>query len=130
MWDILRGIFGFDGVGQSALKIVDKLAGTDWTPKEKSEFFLAYQAGTKHQSPIRRFIATLIATTWTLMALTWLAATIFGRLYYEEALNPGTVLAADISAFMSTTLAEPFNLIIIFYFSVQIASGVANGFKK
>ncbi len=49
MFDFVKKIFGFDGVANSALKIVDKLAGTDWTPKEQAQFILDHAQATKYQ---------------------------------------------------------------------------------
>ena len=40
-------------------KIVEKLAGTDFTAKEKADYILKYMETTKHQSPTRRILAIL-----------------------------------------------------------------------
>ena len=124
MWDILTKIFGFSGVGDTALKIVDKIAGTDWTAKEKAQYVLDYQNATKHQSPARRFIAICIALIWVGLVVTWTVASVVGRFAYDTALNPGTVLAADISAFIDLNITNPFNIILAFYFTTQILNGL------
>lgn len=124
MWDKLVAIFGFSGVGDTALRIVDKLAGTDWTAKEKAQYVLDYQEATKHQSPARRFIAICIALIWVSLVLTWTVASVIGRFAYDTALSPGTVLAADISAFMDLNITNPFNIILAFYFTTQILNGL------
>ena len=59
IWAGVKSIFGFEGVGESALKIVEKLAGTDFTAKEKADYILKYMETTKHQSPTRRILAVL-----------------------------------------------------------------------
>lgn len=124
MWELLAKVFGASGVTDSALKIVDKIAGTDWTAKEKAQYVLDYQEATKHQSPARRFIAMCVCFVWILLILTWLVASIVGRFAYEEILNPGTVLAADVSAFMDLNITNPFNIILAFYFTTQILQGL------
>lgn len=124
MWDLIKTVFGFSGVSDTALKIVDKIAGTDWTAKEKAQYVLDYQEATKHQSPARRFIAMCVCFVWIVLILTWLTASIIGRFAYDEVLNPGTVLAADVSAFMDLNITNPFNIILAFYFTTQILQGL------
>lgn len=124
MWDKLALIFGVSGVTDSALKIVDKLAGTDWTAKEKAQYVLDYQEATKHQSPARRFIAMCIMVIWVLLILSWLAGSMIGRFYLDGTLNAGTVFAADVSAFVALNITDPFNIILAFYFTTQILQGL------
>jgi len=124
MWDKLAAIFGFSGVADSALKIVDKLAGTDWTAKEKAQYVLDYQSATKHQSPARRFIAMCIMVVWVILILSWLAGSMVGRFYLDGTLNAGTVFAADVSAFIALNITDPFNIILAFYFTTQILNGL------
>jgi hypothetical protein len=124
MWDKLALIFGVSGVTDSALKIVDKLAGTDWTAKEKAQYVLDYQEATKHQSPARRFIAICIMIVWALLIVSWLVGTIIGRFFMEGTLNAGTVFAADVSAFVALNITDPFNIILAFYFTTQILQGL------
>lgn len=124
MWDVIKSVFGFSGVGETALKIVEKVTGTDDSPDKKREFLLAWVAATKHQSPMRRVIASSITFMWLLLCLAWLVNTIIGRYVYGEVLNPATVLAADISAFMSLNINEYFALIVGFYFVMSITNGI------
>jgi len=124
MWDLIKKVFGFQGVSDTALKIVEKISGTDWTAKEKAQYVLDYQNATKHQSPARRFIAMCVCFVWIVLILTWLVASIVGRFMYDEVLNPGTVLAADVSAFMDLNITNPFNIILAFYFTTQILQGL------
>ena len=124
MWDLIKTVFGFNGVGDTALGIINKIAGTDWTAKEKAQYVLDYQEATKHQSPARRFIAMCVCFVWIMLILTWLVASVVGRFVYDEVLNPGTVLAADVSAFMDLNITNPFNIILAFYFTTQILQGL------
>ena len=124
MWTAIKAVFGVGGVGETALKIVEKLTGTDDTPDKKREFFLAYMDATKHQSIPRRMIATAIALAWLLMIFTWVIASVIGRFAYDAAINSGTILAADISAFMQLNISEPMNIVLVFYFATQVLSGL------
>ena len=124
MWPWLTALFGISGVSDTALKIIDRVAGTDWTDKEKAQFILDYQEATKHQSPARRIIAIAIAFVWVVLIMSWFVASAVGRFAYDTALNPGTVLAADISAFIDLNITSPFNIILAFYFTTQILSGL------
>ena len=114
-WDGVKKVFGFDGVGESALKIVDKIAGTDWTPKEQAQFILDHAEKTRYQSPTRRFIAILISLEWFLLATCWLISTITGRI-----LESGNVLliANDIQKFLASDVSMLINGIMAFYFLI------------
>ena len=127
MWDIIKGVFGFQGVGESALRIVDRMAGTDWTPKDKIEWYIKVQEATKHQSVARRTIAILIVMYWFILGMTWLVASIIGRFCYDTVLNPGTTLASDVSAFMDLNVTNPVNVVIGFYFATQVLSNFKKG---
>ena len=124
MWPWLTALFGISGVTDTALKIIEKVSGTDWSDKEKAQFVLDYQNATKHQSPARRVIAIAIAFVWAVLVMSWFVASAVGRFVYDAALNPGTVLAADISAFIDLNITSPFNIILAFYFTTQILSGL------
>lgn len=124
MWSWVTALFGVSGVTDTALKIIEKVSGTDWSDKEKAQFVLDYQNATKHQSPARRVIAIAIAFVWVVLVLSWFVASAVGRFAYDAALNPGTVLAADISAFIDLNITSPFNIILAFYFTTQILSGL------
>jgi len=118
----LKALFGVAGVTDTALRVVDKLAGTDWTADQKAEWILKYQEATKHQSPMRRILACCICMMWLILCLTWLTGTIIGRFMYDEVLNPGTTLAADVSAFMALNINEGFALLLAFYFGSAIVA--------
>lgn len=111
MWKAIKSFFGFNGVGETALKIVDKLAGTDWTPQQQAEFILKYHEVTKHQSPARRMIATAIVAEHFILAMAWLGYTAFG--------NDVTALA--ISTFLSSNVNLTMDIIVSFYFIIHMA---------
>ncbi len=117
MFDFVKKIFGFDGVANSALKIVDKLAGTDWTPKEQAQFILDHAQATKYQSPTRRAMAIMITVEWFLLANTWLMATIFGRIMNLESC---ILLASDVSTFLQSDINLLINGLMAFYFLIGV----------
>ena len=117
MFDFVKKIFGFDGVANSALKIVDKLAGTDWTPKEQAQFILDHAQATKYQSPTRRAMAIMITIEWFLLANTWLIATIFGRVMDLESC---ILLAGDVSTFLQSDINLLINGLMAFYFLIGV----------
>jgi|LGVF01.2.fsa_nt_gb hypothetical protein len=117
MFDFVKKIFGFDGVANSALKIVDKLAGTDWTPKEQAQFILDHAQATKYQSPTRRAMAIMITVEWFLLANTWLIATIFGRIMDLESC---ILLASDVSTFLQSDINLLINGLMAFYFLIGV----------
>ncbi|AUR84350.1 TMhelix containing protein [Vibrio phage 1.054.O._10N.261.52.A1] len=123
MISFIKGLFAVDSVVNTATKIVDKIAGTDWTAKDKADFVLKYQELTKHQSPSRRFIALCVTAVWVLltvsMALSYIAGNLLGS---PEVL----MIAKDMKMIMADLIREPFNLIIGFYFVI----GTMNSFKK
>lgn len=106
MFGLLKGFFGFSGVADTALRIVDKIAGTDWTPKEKADYTLKYMEATKHQSPARRVLAFTIAFEQAVLVFSWLGCTVLG--------DPQT--AVTISEFMSSNINITMDMIIAFYF--------------
>ena len=117
MFDFVKKIFGFDGVANSALKIVDELAGTDWTPKEQAQFILDHAQATKYQSPTRRAMAIMITVEWFLLANTWLIATIFGRIMNLESC---ILLASDVSTFLQSDINLLINGLMAFYFLIGV----------
>ena len=117
LWTGIKSVFGFEGVGESALKIVDKLAGTDWTPKEKTEYALKYMETTKHQSPTRRVLAILYMSEQFMLVTVWVIATAAGRLLKDE----GSLLFAnDVNLFLQSNVNVSLGLIISFYFIIGV----------
>lgn len=117
MLDWFKSLLGVDRVVESGMKIVDKLAGTDVTGKEKIEYFLKYQEITKHQSPARRVLAFLFAIVWTLLVLTWLVST---GLSYGMNWSQALSFADDVMKFMEGHVTQPMNIIIGFYFAMSV----------
>ena len=115
MWAKLVGFFGFSGVADTALNIVNRIAGTDLTPGQSMEFILKYQEATKHQSPTRRLIAAVYVFVWVTLVMAWLSSTGYGRLF--DAPN-ALLFAGDILEFMKSNVNVAMNGIIAFYFLI------------
>ena len=117
----MSALFEFSRVVDSAMKIVDKISGTDITPKEWLELLIKYQDSTKHQSASRRFIALSATFAWLLMLTLFVVAIV---LKYFFGVDGAEVFATEIHDFMKETIVEPYNLIISFYFAVSAIVGL------
>lgn len=117
IWDGLKSIFGFEGVGNTAIKIVEKLSGTDVTPQQTMQFILEHAEKTKHQSPTRRFIAAAYTIAWLTLVLAWLVSSAFGHvLDIVGCIN----FANDIKSFMASNVNIAMNGILAFYFLMNM----------
>lgn len=139
----LKAFFSFEGVANSALKIVDRIAGTDWTSKEKAEWMLKYQEATKHQSPARRIIAVSFTVGFALFGFVWLCTTVSYHVYMFASVSGDTLAAVtasqnlhqikampllqlsnDISVFLKEIFQEPLTWILSFYFVIDIGTRI------
>lgn len=137
----LKGFFTYNGVANSALKIVDKIAGTDLTPKEQLDFVLNWLSSTKHQSPARRFIAVAFTVGFALFGFTYLASGVTAYFYVffasegntlaqlaasqnlaEIRVKPLLQLQNDSLVYAETTLKSPISIILGFYFAIGAVS--------
>ena len=116
-WTGLKSIFGFEGVGNTAMKIVDRIAGTDWTPAQQAEFILKHAEVAKHQSPMRRFIAGSYTIAWLMLVFTWTVSAGCGRFIGIEG---ATLFAGDILEFMASNVNVAMNGILAFYFLMNM----------
>lgn len=123
MISFMKGLFSFNSVVETATKLVSKIAGTDWTAKEKAEWILQYQQATKHQSPARRFVAILVSIVWFAVVLIMVASYLIGNLISSPEV---LMIAKDMKSVMKDLILEPFNYVIMFYFAL----GAVNSLKK
>tara|TARA_R110002074_G_scaffold195878_7_gene362465 strand:+ start:806 stop:1177 length:372 start_codon:yes stop_codon:yes gene_type:complete len=114
---LLSKLFAFDSVVNTGTKIIDKIAGTDWTSKEKADWLLKYQEATRHQSPARRFIAIAITSIWCLLVTVMTVSYIIGNIFSQPEV---LMIAKDMKMIMKDIVAEPMNLVIGFYFAINI----------
>lgn len=130
----IKTVMGFGGVSDTVNGIVKKIAGTDLPPDKAVELLVKYQNATKHQSPARRFIAACVTLAWLALGFVWLVAKIIARAFSEpvynesgkEVLSSMSLLASDVSAFMSENVTTPFGLVLGFYFTM----GIINSARK
>ena len=145
---ILSGVkkfLGFEGVGETALKIVERISGTDWTPQQRADFILNYHQVTKHMSVARRFIAIAFTVGLAMYSFAYLSTLISYHVYVFFATTGDTLaevtrtqnlaeikakpllqLSNSIYAYLRDVFTEPMTWILSFYFAID----VANKFKS
>lgn len=111
----IKSIFGLDGVGEAALRIVDRVAGTDWTPEQRAEYHLKYMEVTRYQSPTRRVLAILYMSEQFMLCTVWVISSIAGRI---RDINGAMLLATDISQFLQSNVNVGLGAVISFYFLI------------
>lgn len=121
MLGFIKGLFSESKVVDSAMKIVDKIAGTDFTTKEKADFVLKYQEATKHQSPARRFVAVTLTGAYVFMSLLFVLGLVAD---YFLGVAGASDFSDEIKSFMADNIKEPFNYVIIFYFGIAAINGI------
>jgi len=116
----LAGLFSSTKMQDTAIDAVRKLGGLDdLNHKEKAQFLLDYMRETKHQSPVRRLIALLLTFAYVSVIIVWLVSAGSGYLLNYV---PAMEYAGAVKLFMESTLTQPFNIILSFYFVMNIAS--------
>lgn len=116
-WSGVRSALGFEGVGDTALKIVEKLTGTDDSPEQKREFYLKAMAATKHQSPARRAMAMCFMAEQMMLVTVWTASVVLGNYFGIEGSKE---TAKSVSEFLTSNVNVTINIIIGFYFLVGV----------
>lgn len=124
MWSgvaaFFTGLFSSDRMQSVAIDGLRKIGGLDeMNPREKAEYILNYISATKHQSPVRRFIALLLTVLYALVIVLWLTSAVIG---YTYDITSALELAGAVKMFMNDVVVQPFNIILSFYFVTQIAS--------
>ena len=113
----VKAVLGLDGVVDSALKIVDKLAGTDFTAKERADYLLKYMEVTKYQSPTRRLLAILFASEQFMLVTVWVVSQGAHRIF--DHIGAG-LFASDINLFLQSNVNIAMGTIIGFYFLIGV----------
>lgn len=113
----ITGIFSSSKASDTAVDIVRKITGTDgMTDKEKAEFVIQYLEVTKNQSVARRIIGIGMFAVYSLFCLTWLGVYFF--------INGEQV--DHLQAFIKDMLLQPFNIVMGFYFTINIVKSLGN----
>lgn len=126
MWatvsSFFAGMFSSSRLQDTAIDGLRKLGGLDeMNGKEKAQFILDYMNATKHQSIVRRLIALVMVGLFTAFVLTWLIAA--GAGYYFD-IQTSLEFAGAVKMFFESVILQPYNLILSFYFIVNIAQKV------
>lgn len=112
---ILKSVFSFTKASDTAVDIVRKFTGVDgFTDQQKAQFILDYMKTTEGQSMSRRVIALSLTFIYVLLILVWLVATCFGA----------SSISIPIEEFLDRVVLTPFNLVLSFYFVINIAKAV------
>lgn len=133
----IMSLFSTEGAGNTALKIVEKISGTDWTPQQQAQFVIDYQNATKHLSLARRFIALSFTVGFALFGFIYLSAGVTAYFYVffassgenlsalvasqniaEIRVKPLLQLQNDCVIYAKTTLLSPISIILGFYFAI------------
>lgn len=118
----IGGMFSSSKMQDVAIDGIKKLGGLDkMDDAEKAKFLLDYIDKTKHQSPMRRFIALLVVGVSTGFSVVWLLAATVG---YGFDVKGALSLAQAVYEYSENVLAVPFGLVIGFYFATNIIQKV------
>jgi len=136
-------LFATEKAGDVALKIVERISGTEWTPQEQAQFLIDYQKATAHQSVMRRVIVFSIVFGMAFYGFGyWITGTI-AQFYVFLASNGDTVaslsasqnlakitvqplltLQNDMYVYMKDVLNEPFTYAVGFYLVIGVGDKI------
>jgi len=138
-------LFSSEKAGDVALKIVERVSGTDWTPQQQAQFMIDYQKATAHQSVMRRVVVCSIVFGMAFFGFGYYVASVAAQFYVFFASSGDTVaqvamsqnlaeirvkpllsLQNDLYVYMKDILNEPFTYAVLFYLGI----GVAGKIKK
>jgi len=139
----IASLFSTKGAGETALKIVEKISGTDWTAQQQAQFVIDYQNATKHLSLARRIIAIGFLIGFALFGFVWLCSSATYHVYMFVSVTGETLaqltasqnlqqikampllqLSNDISVFLKDIFKEPMTWILSFYFVIDIGTRI------
>lgn len=113
------GLFSSSRMQDTAIDALRKVGGLDAaTAQEQMDFVLKYVEATKHQSTVRRFIALLLTCLYSILILCWV---LFAGIGYLADYVVALEYAGAVKNFMVDTVVQPFNIILSFYFVMNIA---------
>jgi len=120
----LAGMFATQKAADAAIGLLERFGHSEMTAQEKADWFLKYQEATKHQSPMRRFIALAVTLMWSVVLLTWLALVIVS-IWFDVSQQ-----IIMVRMFFTENITSPYNLIIGFYFGTHMVSSLSSAVKK
>lgn len=115
-------MFSSSKLQETAIDGLRKLGGLDeMSGQDKAKYILEYMSVTKHQSPMRRFIAFALTAVYCLCVVVWLGSAVCG---YGFSVDACAMLAVNLKIFFAEVVLTPFNLILSFYYVVHLSGKV------
>lgn len=119
----VSGILGTDQAAKLAVDLIaDKAGLNDMNGKDKADFMLQFMAATKHQSPVRRFLAILVSVMWAFLVLSWALLCFAGNIFDLQ----GAIATSGLFFSMIKEVSPYFAGVLAFYFSI----GAINSLKS
>lgn len=111
------GILSSNKAADTALDYLRKAGDLDdMNGKERAQWLLDYVQATKHQSPVRRFLAIVVTVLWAFLILSWAGLCFVGNIFDVE----GAVNTAGLYFTMLKEVSPYFAGVMAFYFTSQI----------
>ncbi|QFR59854.1 hypothetical protein VOWphi5012_070 [Vibrio phage phi50-12] len=111
------GILSSNKAADTALDYLRKAGDLDdMNGKERAQWLLDYVQATKHQSPVRRFLAIVVTMLWAFLILSWAGLCFVGNIFDVE----GAVNTAGLYFTMLKEVSPYFAGVMAFYFTSQI----------
>lgn len=121
--NFVAGLLGTDKAASLAIDMIrDKAGLNELSGKEKAQFILDYMASTKHQSPVRRLLAVIVAVIWSLFIIGWAVLCVVGNMFDVQ----GAITTAGLFFSMIKEVSPYFAGCMAFYFS----AGIVNSAKS
>ncbi len=136
-------LFSSEKAGDVALKIVERISGTDWTPQDQAKFMIDYQTATKHQSVMRRVVVCAIVFGMALFGFGYAVTGSIAHFYVFFATTGDTLgeitasqnlatitvkpllsLQNSFYVYMKDILNEPFTYAVLFYLGIGVAGKI------
>jgi hypothetical protein len=123
MWatlaSFLAGMFSSSKMTDTAIDAIRKVGNLDeMSQQEKADFIIKYLNTTKHQSVARRFIAILLAILYAFCIIVFVIGAAVGHGFDMDSMIN---FSDNLKVFMTDVILMPFNLVLSFYFVINIA---------
>ncbi len=136
-------LFSSEKAGDVALKIVERVTGTDWTPQQQAQFMIDYQKATAHQSVMRRVVVCSIVFGMAFFGFGYWITGAISQFYIfiassgdtiaqvsasqnlaEIRVKPLLALQNNFYVYMKEILNEPFTYAVLFYLGIGVAGKI------
>ncbi len=136
-------LFSSEKAGDVALKIVERISGTDWAPQDQAKFMIDYQKATAHQSVMRRVVVCSIVFGMAFFVFGYgitggiaqfyiffatsgdtLAEIATSQNVAEIRVKPLLSLQNSLYIYMKDILNVPFTYAVLFYLGIGVAGKI------